>query len=669
MHPAQPSAGPPSTVEAATPARPQRTVFGIFPRIARTAGSLQAALLLLPTFAAVLALGTFVESIYDTRVAHELVYRTWWFVTLLALLGLNIFCAAFKKRPWQRQHTGFLITHVGLLTLVASGVVTSVAGVHGAMTLVDTEDGRFHRFGIPAANVLRDPHRDVIRVRRPQAGREDVAVRPFEPGPLPWNPVENGTFQAPTFARGLNWLAHPWPRSWTLDLGRGAYLEVIDYQPHALEQPFAPAASNDELVFPALAVDLTSPTTGALAPTWIGFHGAQRSARLGPGLIEFLGRNVCAEQVREFHHPPSAENAGNCGTLVLGLAGEITRWDVADSLGKDAAPVGKSGWRVRITQYQPNYHEPASAVPADPGLAIELTGPAGKISLALVARQAGELFPMGKEPVSWQSLPGLWTWYHPPDLRYGDPSLKAVLQFVTDADGAVHYRSFAGGGAGALRLEKTGIAAAGVERMRIWDAMSWRFQLAQYLPRAVPGPHFVPVERHLGQEDLETTPAIRCRLTQGQHVKEFWLGRTDHELTSVLVGNEDFLIGFNPMQTPLDFALRLVRAEQTTDKGSGLPASQSSFVLLTDPDRKIQGENRIITLNEPLAHRGYKFYQSGYQPLGVDGSGRPVSRSVLSVRYDPGLWLKYAGSTMVALGIACMFYMKAYFFKFLAKQA
>jgi len=30
---------------------------------------------------------------------------------------------------------------------------------------------------------------------------------------------------------------------------------------------------------------------------------------------------------------------------------------------------------------------------------------------------------------------------------------------------------------------------------------------------------------------------------------------------------------------------------------------------------------------------------------------------------DPGVLLKYAGSAGVALGIACMFYMRAYFFR------
>ena len=67
-------------------------------------------------------------------------------------------------------------------------------------------------------------------------------------------------------------------------------------------------------------------------------------------------------------------------------------------------------------------------------------------------------------------------------------------------------------------------------------------------------------------------------------------------------------------------------------------------------------------MNEPLVHRGYKFYQSTYEFL-WDDNGKPVSLSGFTVGHDPGLPFKYAGSMMLALGIACMFYMKAYFFK------
>jgi hypothetical protein len=450
-----------------------------------------------------------------------------------------------------------------------------------------------------------------------------------------------------------------------MDLGHGARLEVLGYFPHALQQPFAPAAPGDRLTFPALAVELASPTTGVLPVQWVAPHGQQRTLRIGPGLVEFLGRQARPEQIAEFQNPPNKTKAGKHGTLVLGLAGSTFRWDVESLAGKEPVPLGETGWSLRLAEYMPNYQEPGSTLPNDPGLSLELTRNGEKVRVALTARHAGELYPMGKQAIPWQSLPGLWTWYHAPDSRNGDSYLKAMLQLLTSADETIHYRSFSSAKTGEFAFEKAGIARKGEARQRIWSGMGWKFQIADYLPQAAVGPHFVPVERRLGQEDLDTVPAIRCRLTQGDASQEFWLGKSDDDFTPVRCGGEEFLIGYNSSQVTLEFALRLLRAEQVTDNGSALPASQTSFVLLTDPGKRLYNQGRIITLNQPLSHRGYKFYQSGFKSLGVDASGKPINRSMLTVQYDPGLWLKYAGSTMLALGIACMFYMKAYFFKYL----
>ena len=89
---------------------------------------------------------------------------------------------------------------------------------------------------------------------------------------------------------------------------------------------------------------------------------------------------------------------------------------------------------------------------------------------------------------------------------------------------------------------------------------------------------------------------------------------------------------------------------------------RSSTVRLRDPDKGLD-EQRLITFNEPLEHRGLKVYQTSHAKIGTDANGQAVHRSMLTVNRDPGLYPKYAGSAMVALGIACMFYMRAYFFK------
>src|SRR5438094_8342152 len=100
------------------------------------AASLRLAVTLLSLFAGCLAVATLLEARYGARVAQELVYRAWWFGLLLALLAGNVLGAALKKYPWKRQQTGFLVTHAGLLLLLAGGLLTVLFGDEGQIVLI-----------------------------------------------------------------------------------------------------------------------------------------------------------------------------------------------------------------------------------------------------------------------------------------------------------------------------------------------------------------------------------------------------------------------------------------------------------------------------------------------------------------------------------------------------
>lgn len=162
-------------------------------------------------------------------------------------------------------------------------------------------------------------------------------------------------------------------------------------------------------------------------------------------------------------------------------------------------------------------------------------------------------------------------------------------------------------------------------------------------------------------------PAARCRLSLGKDHVDFWLPQ--NATTTQHVGQRVFTIEYAQRIDKLPFELKLLRAEMTTDKGTQSAASYTSWVQLTDPEKGIFEKDYMITMNEPLEYRGFKVYQSTYgsitQSLGITdpANGRPVSYSGFTVGRDPGLWLKYLGSIMLALGIATMFYMRAYFFK------
>lgn len=82
---------------------------------------------------------------------------------------------------------------------------------------------------------------------------------------------------------------------------------------------------------------------------------------------------------------------------------------------------------------------------------------------------------------------------------------------------------------------------------------------------------------------------------------------------------------------------------------------------------ELGGRATTITMNEPLHHNGYTFYQASYE---MDSDGKP-RYSVLSVNMDPGRRLKYLGSFLMVLGIVSMFYFRPVYSgksRWLAKQ-
>src|SRR5262249_6722809 len=266
------------------------------------------AVILLALFATVLAIGTIIESDYNSTIAQDVVYRAWWFKLLLFLLGVNIFFAAAKKWPWKKHQTGFLITHIGLLTLVTGGMVTSFSNTDGQMNLIDTSDENIQvdnsllQSGSEA--VLADEA--AIRVRNLTPGKDHAQSRSFrfESGPVAWHSDHYLTPRSRPLLDTLAWLAHPLPRTWSADIGDDLTLDVLAYYSHAVEEPYSPA-KEDEHGFPAAKLQLYSPAAGKIpAQPWLALMPEANIFEFPPVLAEFVGR--CPKSLLgEFLRPPA----------------------------------------------------------------------------------------------------------------------------------------------------------------------------------------------------------------------------------------------------------------------------------------------------------------------------------------------------------------------------
>jgi hypothetical protein len=451
-------------------------------------------------------------------------------------------------------------------------------------------------------------------------------------------------------------------------------------------------AKEKEFGFPAIKVELNLKETGHGKPQWISLM--QDRERDLPAflyrsdlgyLVEFIGK-CHASLVEEFVKPPSEAERGPKGQLVFSIAGKKHRVSVENSLSKTIS-IGDSGWKLHLDKYAPNTgDDPKNDLPEVPYVVGKVISPQEKETkyhissrLVLYAGPKNSLDePLEELP---EGLPAVW--YHAPDLRYsyngkqkGRPHVKSLLQFVQSSDNKVYYRSLVEQGS-ELVSDSAGLApATGVAR-NIWEKHAASFLIEEHLPHAKPClQRVIPVAKRPGLITDSTPPAVLCRFTlnkraTGGEMKQYsierWLdlGRLQRiTITGTHEGesfNEPLVVSFNYKRLQLPFEIELTRAESQIDPGTNSPATYSSFVKLYDRDQSIDGEDRHITMNEPLNHRGYKVYQSQFDRKGIDPETfRPIAISGFTVGRDPGLWLKYLGTAMLGIGIATMYYMKAY---------
>ncbi len=376
----------------------------------------------------------------------------------------------------------------------------------------------------------------------------------------------------------------------------------------------------------------------------------------------------------EFLNPPPASALGKKGQLVLLLGPGRTpvRLNLDEVEAGTPAELGDTGLTFTLLKSGHLFdllgHEggaPKDAPPL-PALQFELAGRAARGTYLVCP-----LLPQLPAHQSGDEVAPVAAWLHEPDPRRGQAGKVGVLQLLQTPDGKVYFRAFG----------KDGLKAPGAELdvtdpsqsvALPWQPMAMRLQVLEYLPHATKQARVVPRDVAPGVEPAEPLPpALRASLSVRDKSEEFWV-RLGRQPTRVRVGESLYLVRYRQASRPVGFKVKLERAEQVNDPGTSRPAHYESRVLLTQPVAGgTQTSARTISMNNTLSADGWKVYQTKYQPLTdpqtlelvVGEDGRLVSMSGLTVARDPGLWFKYAGSGLVVLGIAVMFWMRAYFFR------
>jgi hypothetical protein len=213
------------------------------------------------------------------------------------------------------------------------------------------------------------------------------------------------------------------------------------------------------------------------------------------------------------------------------------------------------------------------------------------------------------------------------------------LSFVASPDGRLLFA--AADSSGEIR---TGAVEPGRPVPTGWPAVEVTVQ--RFLARARLARTVEPATPPAKEERRQSAVRLHLEGPKGKGEPEWVLWG---EGVRVAYGDETATLAYRAPEAALPFKVTLLRFNNEPYPGSRMASTFESTVRVEDPEK---GDfETLISMNHPLHHRGYIFFQSSYV------EGRPMM-SIFSVARAPGLPIVYLGTTLIGIGIVWMFYVK-----------
>lgn len=563
-------------------------------RIIHWLGSLQLALILLSTIGIACAVATFTESSFNTKVAQTYIYKAPWFVIWLGVLCVNLLAVTITRWPWQKKHTGFIITHYGIITLLIGAMVGLNYGFEGNVTL----------------------HKDKPPVTKVTVNRSIIQVE---------SPVDSALYVMP-FDASTAGLSEKSPRIFVVP---GTDLRIVaDASSNNLiqEKKLLPSDPGGPGVLLRLTsarmsqtVDLPLVLEGN-APREEDFFGLAKII-FQPGLPEPAKSGETETQMIFGRFAPivqPAEKASGVKVLLSEDGRKVTlvapdqtsaTYLRADILKK---PVSSGATTVTVEDYWPDF-EMRDGRPATKS--DEPKNPAALVRVQVLSGDA-----------------------------------KPLLLLAPSKDGVAYQLQRSGA------IYASGVAIPGQPFVLGWA--DWQAEAVEFFPKAAvttitkPGPELLQGETgvpgfraRLESPDLKSAGSRWVEsgeitsLTDGKHVVRIGYG-----------------LELRPLPFSLRLVDFEVPRYEGTEKPSNFISTVEFTDLKTGETRP--GTARMNhpasfpgTLAANLTGINYKFSQAEWNP-------RDLGETTLQVLYDPGWLFKWVGSLAICTGIAVMFYFK-----------
>ncbi len=180
----------------------------------------------------------------------------------------------------------------------------------------------------------------------------------------------------------------------------------------------------------------------------------------------------------------------------------------------------------------------------------------------------------------------------------------------------------------------------GLRPMYVYDTKGWRFVVQELSSSGI----LKPVRGQPGR-NAGNTSALHFNLKYGNQQKDLYVksGQQTSQPATFRNGGHQITLDYKPRQVKIPFEIKLQDFILERYPGSQSPSSFKSKVKLIDTEKDLN-KSVMISMNNVLKHRGFRFYQSSYDK---DEKG-----SVLSVNRDPiGMRVTYMGYALLFLFI------------------
>jgi len=586
-------------------------------RIIHMLGSLKLALLLLFTIALACAVATFTESSFNTKVAQVYIYRNPLFTAWLVVLCINLLCVTLTRIPWQRKHVGFIITHYGIITLLAGAMIGRATGYEAFIKLQKGEAPK---------NILstNDP---ILFVEHPRTGR--IETIPFE-----------AEVRRPSVARPRNY-----PIDGTdLELMVDQFSDQLRISSDVLDDPvlgIAPAISlkvSSSSLKQNLDVPLILQKDGAVFDMF-GLAKIEWLDKLPPPLPKNKTSQKTAtyrESQMIFARQPDIPIIHNTNGTASGY--RFTLLPKEDGLNFDLEIIFPNSKRKVVALRE----------------AMKKPFPGEELSTQImVAQYWPDLRLVEGKPVSMSDQPN-----NPAVLitfsgLLEDPSAKTPKLLLAPLDATrISYQLLKG-----KFLQSQGEITQGELFSTGWN--DWTVELKKIVPRG----RLISVAR-IAEEgkppEGDMLPGLRFYLRNraGKTSEPKWIAMGTSD--TFQLGEDRVRSGYGNRVIPLPFGVSLLNFEVPRDEGTTTPANFISSIQFHPPGGSPPVEARS-EMNFPASYppalwrqftgSTYKFSQAGWNP-------QNLNETTLQVLHDPGWIFKWIGSLMICCGIFTMFYLK-----------